>query len=216
MIRIFTRKRKYDKIKTQNIRREAMNIRNAKEILEELRRISQIIVDLGYSAILQNDKDLAIEANRLKRKINDLSYEIRLSIIYASKGAWTTREEIEQLASVLQVGVAAKEISDGVEDLIAIVIRGKGVHPILRSVFGREYKMQLIQIPEDAKKISFRTLDIPEDITIEYIRRGDEIEFGPIETISEMAPGDTILLSGPPEKVEIFTGEMYKLLNEKR
>lgn len=193
-----------------------MNIRNAKEILEELRRISQIIVDLGYSAILQNDKDLAIEANRLKRKINDLSYEIRLSIIYASKGAWTTREEIEQLASVLQVGVAAKEISDGVEDLIAIVIRGKGVHPILRSVFGREYKMQLIQIPEDAKKISFRTLDIPEDITIEYIRRGDEIEFGPIEAISEMAAGDTILLSGPPEKVEIFTGEMYKLLNEKR
>ncbi len=193
-----------------------MNIRNAKEILEDLRRISQIIVDLGYSAILQNDKNLAIEANRLKRKINDLSYEIRLSIIYASKGAWTTREEIEQLASVLQVGVAAKEISDGVEDLIAIVIRGKGVHPILRSVFGREYKMQLIQIPDDIEKISFRGLKIPDDITIEYIRKGDDMRFGPIEAISEMAPGDTILLSGPPEGVEIFTGEMYKLLNEKR
>ena len=44
-----------------------MNIRNAKEILEDLRKISQVIVDLGYSAILQDNKDLAIEANILKK-----------------------------------------------------------------------------------------------------------------------------------------------------
>jgi uncharacterized protein with PhoU and TrkA domain len=190
-----------------------MNIRNAKEILEDLRRISQIIVDLGYSAILQDNKDLAVEANILKRKINELSYEIRLSIIYASKGAWTTRQEIEQLASVLQVGVAAKEISDGVEDLIAIVLRGKGIHPILRSVFGRKYKMQLIKIPKDIKEFPTSHLNISEEIDIEYVRREDVIKFGPLGDSFKIKPEDILLLSGPPEKVETLTGEIFKNIN---
>ena len=192
-----------EKIKMKKIARGAniMNIRSAKEILEDLRRLSQIIVDLGYSAILQDDKDLAIEANILKRRINELSYDIRLSIIYASKSAWTTKREIEQLASVLQVGVAAKEISDGVEDLIAIVIRGNGVHPILKSVFGRDYVMKVV---EAKKNISLKDINITEEdsIDIEYIRRDDLILFSPISESLSIRPKDIILLTGSPEKVE--------------
>ncbi len=197
------------------IQGENMNIRGAKEILEDLRRLSQIIVDLGYSAILQDDKDLAIETNFLKRKINELSYEIRLSIIYASKSAWTTRKEIEQLASVLQVGVAAKEISDGVEDLIAIVIRGKGVHPILKSVFGREYLMKVVDVPEGISDFSLRELKVPEGVNIEYVRRGDEIIFAPLEDYFRIKPNDVVLISGIPEKVEELIIFFQRILNEK-
>ncbi len=192
-----------------------MNIRNAKEILEELRHLSQIIVDLGYSAILQDDKDLALEANMLKRKINELSYEIRLSIIYASKSAWTTRTEIEQLASVLQVGVAAKEISDGVEDLISIVIRGKGVHPILKSVFGRDYLMKLVEIPEEKREFTMGLLKIPEEVDIEYVRRGDHIIFGPLDDSFKIKGNDTILISGSPIEVNKLLEHIEKIVNEK-
>ncbi len=198
-----------EKIKMKKIlkRGRKMNIRSAKEILEDLRKLSQIIVDLGYSAILQDDKELAVEANILKRKINELSYEIRLSIIYASKSAWTTRKEIEQLASVLQVGVAAKEISDGVEDLIAIVIRGKGVHPILKSVFGRDYIMKVVEVK---KSISIKDMGITEEdkIDIEYLRRDDIILFGPISESLSINPKDIVLLSGSPEKVEEVTRKL--------
>jgi len=179
-----------------------MKIRNAKEILEDLKKVSQIIVDLGYSAILQNERELALEAIVMKRKINELSYEIRLSIIYASKSAWTTRKEIEQLASILQVGVAAKEISDGVEDLIAIVLRGEGAHPVLRTVFGRRHVMKILKIPEEVEKISIQSLEIPEEVEIVYIRRDDNLVFPPIKKNFVLRKGDILLINGPSSKIE--------------
>lgn len=179
-----------------------MKIRNVKEILEDLKKISQVIVDLGYSAILQNERELALEAIVMKRKINELSYETRLSIIYASKSAWTTRKEIEQLVSILQVGVAAKEISDGVEDLIAIVLRGEGAHPILRSVFGRKHVMKILKVPEGKEGLHLSDLEIGEDIEVVYIRRDDTIFFPSIRERFLLKRGDILLLSGESSKVE--------------
>ena len=115
----------------------------------------------------------------------------------------------------MQVGVAAKEISDGVEDLIAIVLRGKGVHPILKSVFGRKHLMKLIEAPEDIKEFTIGKLNIPEEIDIEYIRRDDNIIFDTFDKFFKINPKDIILVSGSPAKIKNFSYNFNKISHEK-
>ena len=98
--------------------------------------------------------------------------------------------------------MAAKEISDGVEDLIAIVLRGEGAHPVLRSVFGRKHVMKIIKIPEDVKGLTIKELNIPEDLEVVYVRRDDELFFPPIKEKFTLKGGDILLLNGKAGDIE--------------
>lgn len=48
-----------------------------KDILIEMKNLSELMVDLAYSAVLFNSKDAANEVLKLENKVNSLNYEIR-------------------------------------------------------------------------------------------------------------------------------------------
>ena len=177
-------------------------MKTVKEILYELKMFSELVVTLGYAAILQNDVDLAVEATHIKDKIRSLSYDMRISTIYAAKTARNSHTEIPQLASLLQVGVAAKEISDGIDDLVDIVIRGGGAHPILRSVYGMEGYILRIEVKKVSKAIgkTLKALNIEKlEIVPLFIKRNNEYLLEEINKIT-LKEGDIILLRGSEEK----------------
>ncbi|MCK4941912.1 hypothetical protein KAS45_07420, partial [candidate division WOR-3 bacterium] len=105
--------------------------KNLKEILVLLRKYSQLIVDLGYAAVLEDNLELAQEAFRVKAEIKELDYQLRKEALMVARLSRSAREDIPQIANILQIGVAIKEISDGIDDLIEIAIRNVGVHPII-------------------------------------------------------------------------------------
>ncbi len=150
-------------------------MKSIKETLFELKSFSEFVVTLGYAAILQNNVDLAIEAQYVKDKIRSLSYDIRVATIYAVRSSRSNSKEVTQLASLLQVGVAAKEISDGIDDLVEIVIRGGGAHPVLRSIYGSEEILFKAEISKDSKLLGKTLEDTKkENFEILFIRRGRE------------------------------------------
>ena len=48
-----------------------------KNILIEMKNMSELMVDLAYSAVLFNSKDAAEEVLKLENKVNSMNYEIK-------------------------------------------------------------------------------------------------------------------------------------------
>ena len=170
-------------------------IKSLKEMLIRMRDLSDLMVDLGYASILQDDLELAQQVNKIKREIRDLTYEMRISAIYAAKGL--SKEEIPQIASLLQIGVAVKEISDGIDDMVEIVSRG--VHPIVKAAYRRDtiIKMMIIEKGSRIEGKSLEKARIPEEtgFLIKAIKRKEGWIFEP-ESKAILKSGDIIFLKG--------------------
>jgi uncharacterized protein with PhoU and TrkA domain len=153
--------------------------KNVKEILIKMRCLSLLMVDLGFAAIMEDDVELAHEAAKIKREIRELSYQLRIEALMVSRLlSKTSKEEIPQIANFLQVGVAAKEISDGIDDLIEIVIRDTGVHPVIRIAYRREIRTMKLVVEEgsplDGKRLGQVELDDITGFDVIAIRRGED------------------------------------------
>jgi len=166
-----------------------------KDMLIRMRDLSNLMIELGYAAILQDDIELANEVTKIKKEIRELTYGMRISAIYSSKGI--TKKEIPQIASLLQIGVAVKEISDGMDDMVEIVSRG--VHPVIEAAYRRDTMIKAMQV-EEGCKIEGESLSkarIPEEtgFTIKAIRRGKHWIFEPTSK-TVLKQDDLIFLKG--------------------
>ncbi|MCK4395801.1 hypothetical protein KAW96_04305 [candidate division WOR-3 bacterium] len=152
--------------------------RTVKEILVKMRSLSQLMVDLGFAAIMEDDVELAHEAAKIKRELKELSYELRIEALMVSRLSRSTRKEIPQIANLLQIGVAAKEISDGIDDLIEIVIRDVGVHPVIHLAYKREIRTMKLVVEKnsllDGKRLKEVELYDRTGFNVIAVRRGDE------------------------------------------
>lgn len=152
--------------------------RTVKEILVKMRSLSQLMVDLGFAAIMEDDVELAHEAAKIKRELKELSYKLRIEALMVSRLSRSTKKEIPQIANLLQIGVAAKEISDGIDDLIEIVIRDVGVHPVIHLAYKREIRTMKLVVEKnsllDGKRLREVELDDRTGFNVIAVRRGDE------------------------------------------
>ena len=187
--------------------------KNLKEMLVRLRDLTDLMVELGYAAILQDDRELAQEAQRLRDEIREVAYNMRVLTIFAAKGL--PRKDVEQLSSLLQIGVAVKEISDGIDDMVEIVSRG--VHPIVQAAYRRDFIMKVMDIEEECP-VDGKSLEkarIPEEtgFFIRAIRRGDDWIFYP-NSKTVLKKGDRIFLKG--KDVAIRKIQSYVKKTEKK
>ncbi|MDW8048294.1 MAG: TrkA C-terminal domain-containing protein [Nitrososphaerota archaeon] len=107
--------------------------KSVREILVEMKDLSELMIDLAYSSALLNDDDLANEVLRLEREVDNLAYHLKIHAMIAARNI----EEAEQLSGVLMVASATDMISDAAADIATIVLRDIRIHPIVREAFER-------------------------------------------------------------------------------
>jgi uncharacterized protein with PhoU and TrkA domain len=90
---------------------------NVKELLTEMKDVSELIVDLAYSAVLFDSKEIGEEVSFLERKMDTLKYHIRLASMLAARNA----DEAEQLTGILQVAFAAETIANAAGDMVKLL-----------------------------------------------------------------------------------------------
>jgi len=174
--------------------------KNLKEILILLRKYSQLIVDLGYAAVLEDNIELAQEAFRVKTEIKELDYQLRKEALMVARLSRAAREDIPQIANILQIGVAIKEISDGIDDLIEIAIRNVGVHPIIKIAYSRkDIRITRHEVdPEskvDGKKLDEIDIEPKSGFRVIAVRRGDEWILDPPKA-KKMQSDDILIIEG--------------------
>jgi len=139
-----TSKEKWKKEEFSEIEYEPIPV---KDLLTEMKDISELIIDLGYSAVLFNSKEMAEEVKYLEVRMDKLNYDIRMMAMMAAR----TKEDAEQLAGILQVAEAAESISNAAGDIISLLDDEK-TGPILPEILKKaDEKLFRIQISKDSK-----------------------------------------------------------------
>jgi uncharacterized protein with PhoU and TrkA domain len=106
---------------------------SVRETLILMKDISELMIDLAYSAALFDSRELAEEVMELESKMDSLVYVLNMNLMLAARD----KDDAESLAGVAKVGSLTNSISDAAADIAGIVLHDIGIHPIVREVFQR-------------------------------------------------------------------------------
>jgi uncharacterized protein with PhoU and TrkA domain len=170
-----------------------------RELLLEMKNLSELMIDLAYSAALFNDRELAEDVLALESRIDTLAYLLDIEIMVAARG---DPKDAEALLGVVKVAAATDKISDAAADIAAIVTRNIGVHPIVGAMFEKvEERLMKATVKEASliagKQIGKLGLAANMAVDIIAIRRNKSWLIDPKETERVMV-GDTLITRGSP------------------
>ncbi len=97
--------------------------RSTKDLLIDMKDTSELMLDLAYSAVIYDDREIAMEVIRLEEKMDTLAYYMRISTMLSARRL----DEAEALAGVLQAGAAAENISNAAGDIAKIALLDLGI-----------------------------------------------------------------------------------------
>ena len=166
-----------------------------RETLIQMKDISELMIDLAYSAALFHNRELAEEVMELESKIDDLVYLLNMNLMLAARDKY----DAETLAGVAKVGSLTNAISDAAADIASLVIHGIGVHPVVREVFQRaEEHLARVVLSEDSilagKTVDDLDLAAEVGVDIIAIRRGVHWHINPDKEI--LVPEDVLVARG--------------------
>ncbi|MEM2108163.1 MAG: TrkA C-terminal domain-containing protein [Candidatus Bathyarchaeia archaeon] len=175
-----------------------------RELLLEMKNLSELMIDLAYSAALFNDHDLAEGVLELERRIDTLAYLLDMEIMIAARDA----KDAESLIGVSTVAAAADKISDAAADIAAIVTRKIGVHPIVGEIFEKvEERLMQATVKEGSVIIGKKIVDLnlaPKmGVDIIAIRRNKDWIINPSKT-ERIFLGDVLITRGAPLGISEF------------
>jgi len=175
-----------------------------KELLVKMKDTSELMVDLGYSAVLYDDEDLAMEVIRLEEMMDVYDYHVQISAMLAAR----TVEDAEALSGVLQIASAAEIVSNAAGDIASIVLLKMGIpselkkdlrqaeETVARAVVGADSKVA----GKSLDNISFET---EVGMSVIAIRRGESWICDP-KLDTEIVAGDILFARGHDEGVPLF------------
>jgi uncharacterized protein with PhoU and TrkA domain len=174
------------------------------DLLVEMKNLSELMIDLAYSAALFNDKELAEDVIELEGRIDTLAYLLDMEIMIAARDA----KDAETLIGVSTVAAAADKISDAAADIAAIVTRNIGVHPIIGEIFEKvEERLMKATVKKGSviagKRIDDLDLAARMGVDIIAIRRNKDWILDPDET-ERIFLGDILITRGAPMGIKEF------------
>ena len=174
------------------------------DLLVEMKNLSELMIDLAYSAALFNDKELAEDVIELESRIDTLAYLLDMEIMIAARDA----EDAETLIGVSTVASAADKISDAAADIAAIVTRNIGIHPIIGEIFEKvEERLMKATVKEGSviagKAIGDLDLAARMGVDIIAIRRNKDWKLDPDDS-ERVFLGDILITRGAPVGIKEF------------
>ncbi len=173
-----------------------------RELLLEMKNLSELMIDLAYSAALFNDKPLAEDVMELEERVDTLAYLLDMEIMVAARDA----KDAEALVGVSTVAAATDKVSDAAADIAGIVTHNIGVHPIVRDIFDKvEKHLGKATVKEGSaiagKQIGKLGFASRLGIHVIAIHRNKDWIIAPRET-EKLFPGDVLIARGAPRAVK--------------
>lgn len=174
------------------------------EIVErfvELKDTSELMMDLAYSSLLLNSKELAEDVQELEEHVDKLHTDFELLVL--SSGF--KREEAKNFLGLIRLGVVTEKIADAAAEIAEVVLRGIKTHPVLKlAIEEAEETVTYVEVAENSliTNKTLRNARIPEETgmwVLAIIRRGKYIRPKPHTKIES---GDVLIASGYAEGEE--------------
>jgi len=186
-----------------------------REILIEMKDISEMMIDLAYSAALFHSHALAEEVVELEKRVDTLAYLLDMSAMLAARDA----KDAESLVGAAVIASATDKISDAAADIATLVLRDIGIHPLVREAFEKmEERLTRVVINPHSVLVGKRIGDLKsaskKGVDIIALRRNQGLKINP-EDSEKLQEGDIIVARGAPlgvdELEKIAEGTIRKL-----
>lgn len=169
---------------------------SVKELLTEMKDVSELIVDLAYSAVVFDSKEIGEEVSYLESKMDKLKYKIRLASLLAAR----TVDEAEQLSGILQVASAAETIANAAGDMVKLLDIDIESRPFIPSILKKaDEKINTTVIGGESsladKTLGQLSLESELGVRIIAIRRMKKWIYDP-EDDMKLKAGDRIIVRG--------------------
>jgi uncharacterized protein with PhoU and TrkA domain len=172
--------------------------KSVKDLLTEMKDISELIIDLAYSSVLFDNQEISEEVKYLEVRMDKLNYDIRMMAMMAAR----TKDDAEQLAGILQVAEAAESISNTAGDIVKLLSREK-TGPILPKILKQaDEQLFRIKVSSSSKacnqKIGDLRVESETGMRIIAIRRGDCWIYNP-QSDTNIQADDWLITRGTDE-----------------
>ena len=94
----------------------------------ELKDTSELMMNLAYSSLLLNSRELAEEVQRLEEYVDQLHTDFELLALTSD----FKKEEASGFLGLIRLGVATEKIADAAAEMAEVVLRGIEPHPVLK------------------------------------------------------------------------------------
>lgn len=98
------------------------------ERMVELKDTSELMIDLAYSALMLNSRELAEEVQRLEEYVDKLHTAFELLALTSD----FKKEEASGFLGLIRIGVATEKIADAAAEMAEVVLRGIEPHQVLK------------------------------------------------------------------------------------
>jgi uncharacterized protein with PhoU and TrkA domain len=159
---------------------------------------SELMIDLAYSALLYNNKQIAQEVYHLEEIIDNLYQEIQYNAV-----STTAKNNPNVALTMIRLATSIEMIADSARGIADVVLRDIEPHPILKmSIRESDVIITKTQVNPGSSLTNCTLGNIKlaseTGMWVIAIRRGDEWIFGPDENTG-INPGDILIARGPGE-----------------
>jgi len=99
------------------------------DMLAELKDTSELMLDLAYSSVLLDSRELAEEVQALEERMDNLHTEFELSVL----ARCIAPEESRHFLGLIRLGIVTEKIADAAAQISEVVLRGLEPHPVLKA-----------------------------------------------------------------------------------
>ena len=107
----------------------------------ELKNTSELMIDLAYSSLMLNSRELAEEVARLEEYVDQLHTDFELLALTSD----FKKEEAPGFLGLIRLGVATEKIADAAAEMAEVVLRAIEPHPVLKLAI-REAEETVMQV----------------------------------------------------------------------
>lgn len=134
----------------------------------QLKNVSELMVDLAYSAIFTRSREIAEEIMAMEDYIDSLSEELKEDVLES------TELSIREKIGMIGLADAYEEIADAAVNMIYSIIRGLKPHPIIDDVIDEAFeRITLLEIgPDDHGKTIYDLGLVEKSVAVLAVRRG--------------------------------------------
>ncbi|MGH9188393.1 MAG: potassium channel family protein [Acidimicrobiales bacterium] len=172
--------------------------RNLRAMLSEAKDSSELMVDLAYAALYFGDPDMAEEVSDLEEQITALIHDMRAICVLAAR----SRQEAEEMASVLQVVSAIERIANDAVDIARIVTHRLGIpRELVADLANAEEVSHRVRVRDGSHlaRRSLADLELPVQTGMRVVAiRRDRDWITDVGGDALCVPGDVLFLRGSP------------------
>ena len=169
------------------------------KILIEMKNISELMIDLAYSAVIYNNKEIAEEVMYLGEMVRSLNIQLQRRAIEKA----IVEKSVDEPLVVIRMGDVAEDMAEAAIELAYVVLKEIEPHPILKESL-KEFDITIVRfrVHESSalvgKSLGSVRLASETGMWVIAIKRGEKWLFGPDES-TVINVNDIVIAKGPLE-----------------